>query len=147
MLLSPEGQTDTAWEPSMKQWSFGNCAALEGRVFHFSFQLVRCWPLTAAARVRSRSFYAEICIWTKWHWNRSFSKYFSFPLSVSFHRCYIRSSTFSYYYMHKRAKRGNVSEIGELRIQKYYHYFQPITGITLSKSISRSPVISTQRRI
>jgi len=32
---------------------------------------------------------------------------------------YIRSSTFSYYYKHKRAKRKKVSEIGELRIQKY----------------------------
>ena len=36
---------------------------------------------------------------------------------------YVFSSTFSYYYKHKRAKRGNVSEIGELRIQKYYHLF------------------------
>jgi hypothetical protein len=25
--------------------------------------------------------------WTKWHWDRFFSKYFGFPLSISFHRC------------------------------------------------------------
>jgi hypothetical protein len=27
--------------------------------------------------------------WTKWHWDRLFSQYFSFPLSVSFHHCSI----------------------------------------------------------
>jgi hypothetical protein len=27
--------------------------------------------------------------WTKWHWDRFFSEYFSFPLSISFNRCYI----------------------------------------------------------
>jgi hypothetical protein len=27
--------------------------------------------------------------WTKWHWDRFFAEYFSFPLSVSFHRCSI----------------------------------------------------------
>jgi hypothetical protein len=27
--------------------------------------------------------------WTKWRWDRSFSKSFGFPLSVSFHRCSI----------------------------------------------------------
>jgi hypothetical protein len=27
--------------------------------------------------------------WTKWHCDRFFPKYFSFPLSVSFHRCSI----------------------------------------------------------
>jgi hypothetical protein len=27
--------------------------------------------------------------WTKWHWDRFFPEYFGFPLSVSFHRCYI----------------------------------------------------------
>jgi hypothetical protein len=27
--------------------------------------------------------------WTKWHWDRFFFQYFGFPLSVSFHRCYI----------------------------------------------------------
>jgi hypothetical protein len=25
--------------------------------------------------------------WTKWHWDRFFSEYFGFPLSISFHRC------------------------------------------------------------
>jgi hypothetical protein len=28
--------------------------------------------------------------WTKWHWDRFFSEYFGFPLSVSFHRCSIK---------------------------------------------------------
>jgi hypothetical protein len=27
--------------------------------------------------------------WTKWHWDRFFSEYFGFPLSISFHRCSI----------------------------------------------------------
>jgi hypothetical protein len=27
--------------------------------------------------------------WTKWHWDRFFSMYFGFFLSISFHRCYI----------------------------------------------------------
>ena len=27
--------------------------------------------------------------WTQWHWNRFFSQYFSFPMSVSFHQCCI----------------------------------------------------------
>jgi hypothetical protein len=27
--------------------------------------------------------------WTKWHWDRFFSEYFGFALSVSFHRCSI----------------------------------------------------------
>jgi hypothetical protein len=27
--------------------------------------------------------------WTKWHWDRFFSEYFGFPLSVSLHRCSI----------------------------------------------------------
>jgi hypothetical protein len=27
--------------------------------------------------------------WTKWHWDRFFSEYFFFPLSISFHRCSI----------------------------------------------------------
>jgi hypothetical protein len=27
--------------------------------------------------------------WTKWHWDRFLSEYFSFPLSVSFHHCSI----------------------------------------------------------
>jgi len=30
--------------------------------------------------------------WTKWHWDRGFSQYLCFPLSISFHRC----STFIY---------------------------------------------------
>jgi hypothetical protein len=25
--------------------------------------------------------------WTKWHWDRFVPEYFSFPLSISFHRC------------------------------------------------------------
>jgi hypothetical protein len=28
--------------------------------------------------------------WTKWHWDRFFSEYFGFPLSISFHRCPIK---------------------------------------------------------
>jgi hypothetical protein len=28
--------------------------------------------------------------WTKWHWDRFFSEYFGFPLSISFHRCSIK---------------------------------------------------------
>jgi hypothetical protein len=27
--------------------------------------------------------------WTKWHWDRVFSEYFGFSLSISFHRCSI----------------------------------------------------------
>jgi hypothetical protein len=27
--------------------------------------------------------------WTKWHWDKFFSEYFGFPLSISFHRCSI----------------------------------------------------------
>jgi hypothetical protein len=27
--------------------------------------------------------------WTKWHWDRVFTEYFGFSLSVSFHRCSI----------------------------------------------------------
>jgi hypothetical protein len=27
--------------------------------------------------------------WTKWHWDRFFIQYFSFPLSISFHQCSI----------------------------------------------------------
>jgi hypothetical protein len=27
--------------------------------------------------------------WTKWHWDRVFSEYFGFLLSISFHRCSI----------------------------------------------------------
>jgi hypothetical protein len=27
--------------------------------------------------------------WTKWHWDRFFSEYFGFALSISFHRCSI----------------------------------------------------------
>jgi hypothetical protein len=27
--------------------------------------------------------------WTKWHWDRFFTEYFGFPLSISFHRCSI----------------------------------------------------------
>jgi hypothetical protein len=27
--------------------------------------------------------------WTKWHLDRFFTEYFGFPLSISFHRCFI----------------------------------------------------------
>jgi hypothetical protein len=27
--------------------------------------------------------------WTKWHWDRFISEYFSFPLPISFHQCSI----------------------------------------------------------
>jgi hypothetical protein len=36
--------------------------------------------------------------WTKWHWDRFFSEYFDFLLSISFHRCYIK--------MEKQIKQG-----------------------------------------
>jgi hypothetical protein len=42
-------------------------------------QAVSRWSPTAEARVRAR-----LC--TKWHWDRFFSEFFGFPLSVSFHR-------------------------------------------------------------
>jgi hypothetical protein len=29
-------------------------------------------------------------LWTKWHWDRFFSEYFGFPLSISFHRFSIK---------------------------------------------------------
>jgi hypothetical protein len=28
--------------------------------------------------------------WAKWHWDKFFSEYFGFPLSISFHRCSIK---------------------------------------------------------
>jgi hypothetical protein len=28
--------------------------------------------------------------WTKWHWDRFFSEYFGFPLSISFYQCSIK---------------------------------------------------------
>jgi hypothetical protein len=28
--------------------------------------------------------------WTNWYWDRFFSEYFGFPLSISFHLCSIR---------------------------------------------------------
>jgi hypothetical protein len=46
-------------------------------------------PPTADARVRSRGQSMWDLWWTKWHWDRLFSEYFGFPLSVSFHRCSI----------------------------------------------------------
>jgi hypothetical protein len=29
--------------------------------------------------------------WTKWQWDRFFPEYFGFPLSISFHRCSIKT--------------------------------------------------------
>jgi hypothetical protein len=47
--------------------------------------------------------------WTKWYWNRFFSKYFGSPLSLSFHP----SSTLIFFYMllspeGETAKPGNL---------------------------------------
>jgi hypothetical protein len=38
--------------------------------------------------------------WTKWHWDRFFSEYFGFPLSISFHRCCVTR---------KRTKNNNIA--------------------------------------
>jgi hypothetical protein len=49
-------------------------------------QAVSRRPLTAEARVRARVNPCGICGGQKWHWDRFFSEYFGFPLSVTFHR-------------------------------------------------------------
>jgi hypothetical protein len=46
-------------------------------------QAVSLRPLNAEAR-STWDFW-----WTKWHWDRVFSVYFGFPLSILFHRCSI----------------------------------------------------------
>jgi len=48
--------------------------------------------LTLQARVRCWFIPLWVLWWTKWHWDRGFSQYFCFPLSISLHRC----STFIY---------------------------------------------------
>ena len=52
-------------------------------------QAVSCRPPTAEARVRSRGQSIWDLWWAKWHWDRFFSEYFGFPLSLLFHRCSI----------------------------------------------------------
>jgi len=50
--------------------------------------------------VNHHSLTAEVCVWilgqylwkwwqTEWHWNRFLSEWFSFPILVSFHHCFI----------------------------------------------------------
>jgi hypothetical protein len=52
---------------------------------------VTCRPLISEARVRARF---SMCgfFWAEWHWDRFFSEFFSFSLSVSFHRDSILSN-------------------------------------------------------
>jgi hypothetical protein len=45
-------------------------------------QVVSRWPLTAEARVRARVNPCGICGGKKWHWDRFFSEFFGFPLSI-----------------------------------------------------------------
>jgi hypothetical protein len=52
-------------------------------------QAVSRRPLTADARVSPGLSVWDLW-WTKWHWDRFFSEYFGFPLSISFHRCSIK---------------------------------------------------------
>jgi hypothetical protein len=41
--------------------------------------------------------------WTKRHWDRFFSEYFGFPLSISFHRCPIKvEKQKNFHYLHHR---------------------------------------------
>jgi hypothetical protein len=53
-------------------------------------QAISRHPLTAEARVRSWGQSMWDLWWTKWHWDRFFSEYFSFPLSISFQQCSIK---------------------------------------------------------
>jgi hypothetical protein len=46
-------------------------------------------PLTAETRVRSRGQFMWDLWSKKWHWDRFFPEYFSFPPSTSFHQCSI----------------------------------------------------------
>jgi hypothetical protein len=48
-------------------------------------------PLTAEPRIRARGQVMWNLSWTKWHWDRVFSEFFDFPLSISFHRCSAQS--------------------------------------------------------
>jgi hypothetical protein len=41
--------------------------------------------------------------WTKWHWDRFFSEYFGFALSVSFHKC---STLFIYMLLLPESQKG-----------------------------------------
>jgi hypothetical protein len=55
---------------------------------HFSYSL-QCrtvfWPCQAVSR-QLLTMAAWVCLWwTKWHWDRFFCLFFSFPLSASFH--------------------------------------------------------------
>jgi hypothetical protein len=43
--------------------------------------------------------------WTKWHWDRFFSEYFGFPLSISLHRCSVtrkRTKNNNHLHLHHR---------------------------------------------
>ena len=70
-------------------------------VMHFDFkqacvigcaiaQAVSLCPVTAEDHIR----FQWDMWWTKLHWNSFFSKYFAFPLSVSFHHCSIFISNY-----------------------------------------------------
>ena len=47
--------------------------------------------------------------WTKWHWDRFFSEYFGFFLSISFHRCSIK--------MEKQKKPSSSSQVCTISLQ------------------------------
>jgi hypothetical protein len=54
-------------------------------------QVVSRWAVTAEGGPRSipgRSMWD--LWWTKWHWDKFFSEYFGFSVSISFHRCSIK---------------------------------------------------------
>jgi hypothetical protein len=40
-------------------------------------------------------------LWTKWHWDRFFPKYFGISLSISFHRCSIKEKRRNYHLHHR----------------------------------------------
>jgi hypothetical protein len=63
--------------------------------YHNSERINSILGCAIAKAVRRRLFTAEAgqsmwdLWWTKWHWDKLLSELFSFPLSVSFHRCSI----------------------------------------------------------
>ena len=59
-------------------------------------QVVSCQPLIVEVWFLLLVSPCEDLWWTKWHWDRFFSKNFSFPLSLSFHQSFFTYSYISY---------------------------------------------------
>jgi hypothetical protein len=69
-------------------------------------QAVSRRPPTAEARVRSQVSPWNLW-WTKWHWDKVFSEFFGFPLSISFYRCSItRKRTKNNHHLHLHHRVG-----------------------------------------